>query len=380
MNRIHSTHSDKRSLSILLTKYGRRLYPPLLAIFAALLLSGVVMLIMGYNPQNAYLALIEGAFGNMSAIGTTISKSLPLIIGGMGVIIAYRAEVFNIGVEGQMIMGGIFTCWVATRITGLPSILHIPLALAAGTTAGSLYALLPAWLKAKRNINEVIVTLLLNYVAELILGWAIRGPLNEPGVGYARSSEVLPSAQLPILIPEMRFHPGLIIAVAVLLLGYFFMWHTVPGFKIRYVGANKRAAEASGVNLYKTIMTATLLSGAISGLAGSVHLLGTDHRLFETFLDGFGYDAIAAATVGQLHPLGLFLGGLFFGSLRSGSNNILIEEGIPSTLIYVIQAFIILFVLASYHVRFGLRWWKRECHEDLESSMNNDQLINGMLG
>ena len=346
----------------------------MLAVTAALLLSGILMLVMGYNPLLAYVALFEGAFGNMSAIGTTINKSLPLIIGGMGVIIAYRAEVFNIGIEGQMIMGGIFSCWVATRISGLPPLLHILLALAAGTAAGMLYALLPAWLKARRNINEVIVTLLLNYVAELILGWAIRGPITEPGQGYARSAEVFTSAQLPILIPAMRFHPGLIIAVFILILGYFFMWHTVPGFNIRYVGANKRAAEAAGISIYKTIMLATLLSGAISGFAGSVHLLGTDHRLFETFLDGFGYDSIAAATVGQLHPLGLFLGGLFFGSLRSGSNNILITLGIPSTLIYVIQAFIILFVLASYRIQLGRGWWKRDHKGDLKAQTEREEI------
>ncbi|NPV77345.1 MAG: ABC transporter permease [Anaerolineae bacterium] len=343
----------------------KRLAPPFIAIAAALIVCGVLMLFMNFNPLLAYQALFESAIGNKSAIGTTIIKSLPLLITGLAVTIAYRTEIFNIGVEGQILVGGIFAIWVGTKVSGLPSFIHIPLCMIAGMAGGMAYALLPAWLKAKRGINEVIVTLLLNYVAALLLSWAVRGPLREPGQLYAKTAEIAETARLPILVPEMRLHPGIFIALILITLGYFFLWHTVPGFNIRFVGANQRAAEAAGINVPKTMMTSFLISGSLAGLAGTLHIIGTEYRMLESFLSGFGYDAIAAALVGQLHPLGVLLGGFFFGALRSGSNGMQISLGIPSTLIYVIQALIILFVLASYHIRFGWRWWKREKQRDV---------------
>ena len=144
-----------------------------------------------------------------------------------------------------------------------------------------------------------------------------------------------------------------------MILGYFYLWRTVFGFNIRFVGANPRAAEAAGVNVSRTILWSMLISGGCGGLAAAVHLMGTERRLLETFLSGFGYDSIAAALVGQLHPAGLLLGGFFFGALRAGSNGMQISVGIPSTLIFVIQGVIIVFVLASYNIRFGRHWWKR---------------------
>lgn len=345
--------------------FWKRLSPPLVAIAAALIVCGVLMLFMNFNPLLAYQALFESAIGNKSAIGTTIIKSLPLLITGLAVTIAYRAEIFNIGVEGQILVGGIFAVWVGTKVTGLPSFIHILLCMIAGMIGGMAYAWLPAWLKAKRGINEVIVTLLLNYMAALLLSWAVRGPLREPGQLYAKTAEVAETARLPILVPEMRLHPGIFIALILIALCYFFLWHTVPGFNIRFVGANQRAAEAAGINVSKTMMTSFLISGSLAGLAGTLHIIGTEYRMLESFLSGFGYDAIAAALVGQLHPFGVLLGGFFFGALRSGSNGMQISLGIPSTLIYVIQALIILFVLASYHIRFGWRWWKREKQMDV---------------
>ncbi|MCC6146425.1 MAG: ABC transporter permease [Anaerolineaceae bacterium] len=343
----------------------KRLSPPLIAVAAALIVCGVLMLVMNFNPLLAYQALFESAIGNKSAIGTTIIKSLPLLITGLAVTIAYRAEIFNIGVEGQILIGGIFAVWVGTKVTGLPPFIHIPLCMIAGMVGGMAYAWLPAWLKAKRGINEVIVTLLLNYMAALLLSWVVRGPLREPGQLYAKTAEVAQTARLPILVPEMRLHPGIFIALILVVLCYFFLWRTVPGFNIRFVGANQRAAEAAGINVPKTMLTSFLISGSLAGLAGTLHIIGTEYRMLESFLSGFGYDAIAAALVGQLHPFGVLLGGFFFGALRSGSNGMQISLGIPSTLIYVIQALIILFVLASYHIRFGWRWWKREKQMDV---------------
>jgi simple sugar transport system permease protein len=348
-----------------LSSAGRSIFPAFLAIVLALLLSGIIMLVMGYNPVAAYIALVDSAFGSSSAIGTTITKALPLLIAGLGVIIAYRAEIFNIGIEGQILIGGVFAAAVTTTFSGLPPLLHIPLGLVAGVLGGMFYAYLPGWLRAYRGINEVIVTLLLNYVAVLLVSWVVRGPLRAPGQLFAKSANVVEAAQLPMLLPEFRLHPGIFIALILLALGYFYLWRTVSGFNIRFVGANPRAAEAAGVKVPRTIMTAMLVSGGLGGLAGAIHLQGTEQRMLETFLGGYGYDSIAAALVGQLHPAGLLLGGFFFGALRAGSNGMQISVGIPSTLIFVIQGIVIVFVLASYHIRFGWRWWKREKELDV---------------
>ncbi|MCL4299015.1 MAG: ABC transporter permease [Anaerolineae bacterium] len=315
---------------------------------------------MSVNPLGAYAALFDGAVGNVSALGTTITKALPLLIGGVGVTIAYRAGIFNIGVEGQIILGGIFATWVSTKVIGLPSWLHLILALTAGAIGGMTWAFLPGWLKAVRGINEVIVSLLMNFVAALLLSWIVRGPLQEPGQAYAKTAEVAESARLPLLWPELRLHLGFFFALVIIAFGYWLLWRTTLGFRIRYVGVNPRAAEAAGIPVARTMLTAMLLSGSIAGLAGAVHLLGSEYRMLETFLQGAGYDSIAAALVGALHPFGVFVAGFFFGALRAGSNNMQISVGIPVTLLYIIQALIILFILASYHIRYGRRWWYKE--------------------
>jgi general nucleoside transport system permease protein len=178
----------------------------------------------------------------------------------------------------------------------------------------------------------------------------------------------------------MRLTLGIFIALVLIILVYLFLWHTVAGFNIRAVGANQRFAESAGINVSKTMMTSFLISGGLAGMAGAVHLLGTDHYMLETFLSGFGYDSIAAALVGQLHPLGLLLGGFFFGALRAGSNNLQISLGLPSTLIFIVQALVIVFVLASYHIRFGKRWWKREKEADLNLSPASAKDLRGKNG
>ncbi|MCX6080305.1 MAG: ABC transporter permease [Chloroflexi bacterium] len=368
MTTINSSFGQNIKTTILqnVRRAGKKLLPPLIAVVFALLVCGVLIFILGYNPINTYLALFDGALATPSAIGTTIIKSLPLLIGGLAVTIAYRAQIFNIGVEGQILMGGVFATLVGTSVVGLPAIVHIPLTLLAGMFGGMLWSFIPGWLKAMRGINEVIITLLMNYIAVLLLSWAVRGPLRLQGQEYAKTANILSSAELPILIPQLRLHPGIFIALILLVAGYWFLWHTVTGFNIRFVGANPRAAEASGINVKRTMLTAMLISGSLAGLAGAIHLLGSEHRMLESYLTGYGYDSIATALVGQLHPFGVLVAGFFFGGLRAGSNSMQVLEGIPVTLIYIIQALIILFILSSNFIRFGKHWVKQEREQDIE--------------
>lgn len=337
----------------------KMILPPIIAIGLSLVVCGIIIALMGFNPLKAYIALYNSAFGGRSAIGTTIERTFPLLIGGLAITIAYRAEIFNIGIEGQIAIGGTFAAMMTTTFTGLPAFLHLPLGIAAGIVGGMIFAFLPAWLKAIRGINEVIVTLLMNYVAALIISWAVRGPLRAPGQLFAKSAPVVDAARLPILNPAYRLSAAIFVALILLVLGYFFLWHTVTGFRIRFVGVNQRAAEAGGVHVPTTILLAMLVSGGLGGMAGALHLQSTEYRMLETFMVGYGYDSIAVALVGQLHPLGVLLGGIFFGALRSGSLGMQIMVGIPSTLVYVIQGIIILFVLASYQVRLTGRRVKK---------------------
>jgi general nucleoside transport system permease protein len=372
--------SQKQKVQTLTDSLGRYfpsgdniLLRPFLAMLLALLVCGVIIWVMGYNPIEAYFALVESSFGSKSAIGTTIVKSMPLIIGGLAITIAYRAKIFNIGIEGQIAIGGVFAAWATTTFTGLPSYLHIPLGMIAGIFGGMLYAFLPGLLKAKWNINEVIVTLLMNYVAVLLISWAVRGPLRAPGQLFAKSAQVVENAQLPILLTEFRLNPGIFIALVLLILGYFYLWHTVAGFNVRFVGANPRAAEAAGINVPRTILFTMLISGGLGGFAGAIHLQGTEHRLLETFMAGYGYDSIAAALVGQLHPIGVLFGAFFFGILRSGSIGMQISVGIPSTLIYIIQGITIVFILASQHIRFGGRRWRGKKDKEIKLEADTTQ-------
>jgi len=319
----------------------------------------------------AYGSLLEGSFGSpakmfeaiqsgdQKAIVTAfypISESLvastPYIFAGLALAVGFKSGLFNIGAEGQLFMGAIFSVWVGYTFKGLPSIIHIPLALLAGALGGALWALIPAILKAKAGAHEVINTIMMNYVAFRLSEWLLNGPMMRPGTANPVSPFIEKSAELPRFFPDpIRFHLGFFIALGVAAFIYWLMFKTTIGFELRTVGANPSAAKYAGMSITRNIIIGLCLSGALAGLAGANEVLGVNHNLANAFSSGYGFDSIALALLGKSHPLGVTLAALLFGTLRSGATRMQNIARIPIDIISIIQALIIAFIAAPGIIR-----------------------------
>ncbi len=326
----------------------------------------------GFNAvRTAYGAMAEGSLGSLSAIAAALSSgdaaarrqafypmleslvaATPYIFAGLAVAVGFRCGLFNIGVEGQLFIGAIFSVWVGYTFKGLPPIIHIPLALAAGALGGALWAIPPAILKAKVGAHEVINTIMMNYIAFRLSEWLLNGPMIRPGTANPVSPTIEASAELPRFFGDpIRFHMGFFIALAVAAFVYWFLFRTTLGFELRTVGANPNAARYSGMSITRNYLVAFGLSGALAGLAGANEVLGVNHNLAVAFSAGYGFDAIALSLLGGNHPLGVVLSALLFGTLRSGGTRMQNIARIPVDIIGVIQALVIAFVAAPAIIR-----------------------------
>jgi simple sugar transport system permease protein len=322
----------------------------------------------------AYLALFEGSFGSPARIvrsigllvstgesrefleavrplGESLVTAAPYIFAGLAVAISFQGGLFNIGVEGQLFAGGLASVYVGYAVTGLPWVLHMPLAILAGTLAGALWGAIPGLLKARTGAHEVINTIMMNYIAFRLTDHLLSGPMARPD-GLPITPEIRPSAYLPAVLPKpVRFHVGFFLALALAAVVYWLLWRTTRGFEIRMVGANPRAARYAGVRIGSTIVLTMALSGALAGLAGANQVLGLDHRLVRAFSSGYGFDSIALALLGNSHPVGVVLSSLLFGFLRAGAARMQSVAGAPVEIIRVVQGMVIVFVAAPEIVR-----------------------------
>jgi len=363
---------------------------PVLAIFSGLLLGGVIVGLSSENVYTmwavspiqaignglkaaweSYVTLFSGSFGSPAKMIAAIQggdglairrafnplfeslvKSTPYIFGGLAVALGFRSGLFNIGVEGQIFMGGIFSVWVGYTFIGLPAIIHLPLAFLAGALGGALWGFVPGLLKAKTGGHEVINTIMMNYIAFRLTDWLLREPMKRPGSTNPISPIIEDSARLPQFFQDpIRFHLGFFVALAVAALVYWFLFKTKWGFDLRTVGANPHAARYAGMNIVKSTIVAMSLSGALAGMAGANELLGVNHHLSQTFSPGYGFDSIALALLGRNHPLGVVLSALLFGTLRNGAMRMQAAAGIPIDIISVMQALILAFIAAPAIVR-----------------------------
>lgn len=330
---------------------------PFLSILLGILLSCVLLLLTGKNPLILFQELLKGLIGfdlgrgkifQMRYIGELLVTSMPLILTGLSIAFAYRTGLFNIGAEGQVIMGSLFTLMVGTQIQ-LPMILHIPLALAAGALGGALWALIPGVLKAYFNIVEVVVGIMLNYVAMYVSNFFIT---NMEGYNNLISPSVHETASLRVgwlsdLFGGSRFHLGFIVVILALLAYWFIIEKTSYGYNLRATGYNKEGAEYAGLKVNRNIVSSMMISGAFSGLAGSLLTLGTfGHILTLTTFGNVGYDGIAVALVGNLTSIGIGFAGILFG-LLSVSRPILQMKGIPEEIAGIIAALIVFFVASQ---------------------------------
>ena len=318
------------------------------AIALALLVTAGLIALAGKNPIVAYGALLRGAFGSVDRFAFALNKSTPYILAGVGVALCFRAKVINIGGEGQIAVGGIgASLLLLFAPAALPPVLLLPLAMLAGAAFGALWAILAAWVFIKRNVHEVLCTLLLNFVGVLLVSEVLRAPLGEEGAGFPQSPLFPRAGWLPKLIPGTDLHMGILLAVAAVVLGHVLLWRTTFGFRLRVMGASRPAAAYVGLSTARSTFAVMAIAGALAGLAGGIEVSGVHNRLIEGFSHGFGFNAVAVALIAGLNPLAILPAGLFLGFLEAGALAMQREVGVPSSLVYVIEGLMMVFVLCA---------------------------------
>jgi general nucleoside transport system permease protein len=325
---------------------------PLFAVFLGIFVGAIIMLVSGYNPIFGYAALVAGIFGNMEYIGETIRTMTPLILSGLAVAFAFRTGLFNIGVEGQLMVGWLAAVWVGVTFE-LPKVIHLPLAIAAAALAGAAWAFVPGYLKAKFKIHEVITTIMMNYVALYVTAYLIRTYLK---AGMERTEKVAQSASfasefLQSITDYSRLHYGIIVALLAAVLMYFLLWKTNLGYELRAVGYNQHAASYAGMKVNRNIVLSMVISGAFAGVAGAMEGLGTfQYMSIMAHFTGIGFDGIAVALLGANSAIGVVLAAGLFGGLKFGAAN-MANVGVPPELVEIVIALIIFFVASSYLIR-----------------------------
>ena len=335
---------------------------PFLAVFTAMVVGGVVIWSVGGNPFDAYLGMIEGSFGSLQALSETTVWASPYIFAGLAVAIAFKGGLFNIGVEGQLTLGAVAAALVGYGLPALvkhdiPSYIHIPLTIGAGVLAGGIWAAIPGWLKARYGGHEVINTIMMNYIALNLTSFLLNGPMKDPNPANvsARTPEIAQSARLTPLFADYRLHWGFILALVIAVFLWWVLWKTTLGFEIRTAGTNPDAAKYAGINVKRTIVLSMLFSGMLAGMAGAIEVSALNFRHELGFSSGYGFDAIAIALLGKTHPLGVVVGAILFGAMRNGATRMQFLTQIPTDIISVIQALILLFVAADAIIRFIYR-------------------------
>jgi ABC-type uncharacterized transport system permease subunit len=376
---------------------------PFLAIISGLILGAILIAVTSQNVYTAwdispfealkvawmevrvsYGALFAGSIGDPAKIVAafqsgdalqirrafnpileSLTASTPFIFASLAVALGFRVGLFNIGAEGQIFIGAIFAVFVGYSITGLPAIIHIPLALLAGALGGALWGFIPGWLKAKTGGHEVINTIMMNYIAFRLSDWLLNGPLQRPDSFNPVSPTIADSAKLPKFFADpIRFHLGFFIALGVAWFVYWFLFRTKWGFDLRSVGANPHASRYAGMSIVGSTVLAMSLSGALAGLAGTNEVLGLNHNLAMAFSSGYGFDSIALALLGKSHPFGVVLAALLFGVLRTGAIRMQVAAQIPIDIITVLQAFILAFIAAPAIIRTIYRLREPDIEEE----------------
>ena len=347
---------------------------PLLAVFSALVIGGLLIMVTDANVYTAwgdgglgaalgaawrsisvaYGALFSGSLGSAGAISESLVASTPYIFAGLAVALGFRGGLFNIGGEGQLLVAAGASVIIGYSVD-LPAIIHLPLALIGGALAGGLYGAIPGYLKAKTGAHEVINTIMMNFIAFRFFDWAFTGPLRRPGGDAPITQEISRSAYLPQIFEGYRFHWGFFLALAVAFGVWWLLFKTTIGFEIRTVGANPNAARYGGIKITRITVLTMAISGGLAGLAGSNEVLGLNHFLASGFSAGYGFDAIALALLGKSHPLGVVLAALLFGTLRNGATRMQSLASIPIDIISIVQALVIVFIAAPAIVRWIYR-------------------------
>ena len=330
---------------------------PVIAGLAALLLAAIPLAFAGAPILPAYAQMAAGVFGSMFTVTETLTRATPLIFTGLAAAIAFRARLWNIGGEGQLYLGALAAVWVGTGMIDGPPILMIPLVLAAGAAAGAVGLLGPALLKTRFGADEVVTSLLLNFIILIFVQMMLEGPFKDPmGLGWPQSEPILDSAALPTLVDRMRLHAGFLIAIAVALVAHAVLAYTVWGFRIRAVGDNAAAARHAGIGVRRTILGVAIMSGACAGLAGVSEVAGLKGYLTSDLSPGFGYAGIVVAMLAGLSPVGVIAASLFVASVFVGADSMSRAMGVSSFLAdLIVSMSLICMLVGGFFARFRLR-------------------------
>ncbi|OGO30301.1 MAG: hypothetical protein A2136_02540 [Chloroflexi bacterium RBG_16_54_11] len=326
-----------------------RLFAILVALLAAMLVSAVLIKFTDASPTEAFTNLIKGAFGNRRAILETLVKSTPLILTGLATVIAFRGKIWSIGQEGQFFLGAIGGYWAYRAFEGLPALALVPIIVVAGFLTGAIGGMVAGFLKAYFNVDEIISTVMGNYIIDYFLSFLLSGvgPWREPGSYYQQTATISENAHYPLLFDNSRLHMGFLIALTGSLVVYLILNHTPFGYQLRAFGSNPRAAKFKGININKIFIVTMLISGGLAGLAGTGELFGVQYRLRPDLSPGYGYTGIIVAMLAGLNPIGVLPAGILFGALINGSAQMRIATGVPTALTYAIQAIVLLFLLSA---------------------------------
>jgi general nucleoside transport system permease protein len=319
---------------------------PAMAVIGALAITALLLLALGVNPLFAYKSMVLGAVGTTQSLSDTIAKTVPITLIALGVALTFRCGLWNVGGEGQFYAGAIGAALTGILVDAPPLIL-IPLEVLAGITAGGLVALVPATLKAKFNTNEILVTLMLNFVPHLFALYLIAGPFAHDLA--AKTVDIHASGELPwLIIGNLRLHVGILFVFAAVIGMHFLIGRTTFGFKVRAIGANIDAARAVGINVVRTQFASFLIAGGLGGLSGMIQVAALHHNLLEGMSPGFGFTSVVAALLGRLHPWGILLGSFGFAALLVGGDSMQRTARIESSTVFVIEGLILMFLLAGH--------------------------------
>lgn len=327
---------------------------PVISVLLGLIAGAIIMLISGYDPIAGYSAMLAGMVGDSFYIGESVRQITPYILAGLAVAFAFRTGLFNIGVEGQLIVGWLASVWVGISFD-LPKIIHLPLAVLAGAAAGAFWAFIPGLLKAKFRVHEVIVSIMLNYTALHITNYLISNVLTkkQDQTDQIADTASLSSQFFQSMTDLSRMHWGIIISLICAWLLWFILEKTTTGFELKAVGFNHHASQYAGMNVNRNIILSMVISGAFAGLAGTMEGLGTfGYVAIKNGFTGVGFDGIAVALLGGNTAIGVILAAALFGGLKNGALNMPLAAGVPNEIVDIIIALIIFFVASSYFIRW----------------------------
>lgn len=331
----------------LLSRFGKGLLILFLPILLGLLLAAVLVHFMGISPFTFLQFLAKGALGNLYSLGITLQKMVPLLLCGIGICICFQSGLVNVGAEGQLYMGALFGTLAAFVFSAQPGPFPIVMVFVFAFLGGALWGLIPGACRAYLGLNEIIITVMMNYIAFWLVSYLVHGPLRDPfSQGYPWTALLPDSTRWPNLIAEPRVNLGLVVALVAALLSHFLLWNTVIGYELRVSGKGAGTARFCGMNTKKAAVLAMFLGGGLAGLGGISEIAGVQYRLSDFFSPGYGYDAIAVALLARAQPLGAVPAAALFGAIRAGSESVQRSIGVPSAVALVAQATIVLALVA----------------------------------